>query len=379
MSADSATAGHPPSGAAPSPRRAPSFRWSWRIGRLFGIDLRIHATFLILLAWIGIAHFLSGNLVTALEGVALVVCTFGVIVVHELSHALVARRFGIPTRDITLLPIGGVSTLERMPDRPTEELLVAIVGPLTNFALALLLFAGLYLNGRSFVPENISVIGGPFLAKLAWINISLGVFNLLPAFPMDGGRVLRAALATRMGRLRATTVAARVGQASALLLGFAGLWLSPVLVLIAFFVWMGAQQELSSVRLTAQLSKLDVSDAMVRDFKVLDAEWTLKQAAALSAGGFQHEFLVTRAGALVGALNRDMIAPARSALGAEAKVEAAMRPGVVTVSPQMNLGEALAQMREASATCAAVMDEGRLLAMLTAENVAERLAGLGAS
>jgi hypothetical protein len=266
-----------------------------------------------------------------------------------------------------------------MPDRPIEELLVAVVGPLTNFALAAALFLIVALMHRPLLPEDAALVGGPFIAKLAWINISLGVFNLLPAFPMDGGRVLRAALATRMGRLRATTIASRVGQAAALLLGFAGLWLSPVMLLIAFFVWMGAQQELVSVRMTAQLSKLDVADAMVRDFRVLDADFSLEQAAQLSAGGFQHEFLVTRMGTLLGALNRDGLAQALKTLGPQARVEAAMQTSVVTVEPKMQLADALNRMREAGATSAAVLQDGRLVAMLTVENVAERLGGLGAS
>jgi Zn-dependent protease len=344
-----------------------------------GIDLRIHATFLVLLAWIAIAHGVSGDWRTAVEGVALVLCTFGVIVIHELSHALVARGFGIPTHDITLLPIGGVSTLERMPDKPVEELLVAVVGPLTNFAIAAALFLALFISGSPIFPEDFAVIGGPFFAKLAWINVSLGLFNLLPAFPMDGGRVLRAALATRLGRLRATTVAARVGQGSALLLGFLGLWVSPLMLLIAFFVWMGAQQELVSVRLSAHLSKLEVSDAMVRDFRALDVQWSLQQASALSASGFQHDFLVTRAGALAGVLNRDNLVQSLRVLGPQARVEAAMVPEVVVVAPHMQLSDALARMRDANASCAAVMEDGKLVAMLTAQNVAERIAGLGAS
>jgi Zn-dependent protease len=375
-----ATLGHPGAGAAPpSPRRAPSFRWSWRVGRIAGIDVRIHATFLVLLAWIGIAHLLTGDWRTALEGMGLVVCTFGAIVIHELSHALVARRFGIPTHDITLLPIGGVSTLERMPDRPIEELLVAAVGPFTNFVIALVLFGVLLLMGKPIFPEDFAVIGGPFLSKLAWINVSLGIFNLLPAFPMDGGRVLRAALATRLGRLRATAVAARVGQAAALGLGFMGLWVSPMLLLIALFVWMGAQQELVSVRLSAKLSKLEVADAMVRDFRVLEADWSLSQASQLSASGFQHDFLVTRRGSLSGALNRDTLARSLATLGPTAKVEDAMLTEVVTLAPEMQLSDALARMREQNAPAAAVMENGRLVGMLTAENVAERIAGLGAS
>ena len=226
-------------------------RWSWKLGRVAGIDVFVHATFLILLVWTARAAYLpSGRSAAAASGVAFILTVFGVVVLHELGHALAARRFGIGTRDITLLPIGGVSRLERMPEDPRQEIRVALAGPAVNVVLAAGLYAGLVVL-RTGPFDRVSMMEGGFLARLFWVNVSLALFNLLPAFPMDGGRVFRALLALRMDRVKATEVAARTGQALALLLGFAGLFFNPFLVFIALFVWMGAAQEAAATQLQA--------------------------------------------------------------------------------------------------------------------------------
>ncbi len=223
--------------------------WSWRIGRIAGIDVYVHFTFLLLLAWVGIEHYLAhGDIGEAMGGLAFILALFGIVVLHELGHALTARRFGIRTRDIILLPIGGVARLERMPDDPRQELLVALAGPAVNVVLAAVIYVVLsFGQGLSPVGEAMRV-GGGFLEQLFWVNVSLALFNLLPAFPMDGGRVLRALLSLRMERVRATEVAARIGQGLALLLAFLGLFSNPMLVFIGLFVWLGASEESSMVQ-----------------------------------------------------------------------------------------------------------------------------------
>jgi Zn-dependent protease len=223
--------------------------WSWRIGRIAGIDIHVHYTFLLLLAWVGVQHYAAhGDLGETMSGLAFIVTLFGIVVLHELGHALTARRFGIRTRNIILLPIGGVAQLERMPEEPRQELLVALAGPAVNMVLA----AGLYVIlalGQGLSPVGDSLrIGGRFLEQLFWVNVSLAFFNLIPAFPMDGGRVLRALLALRMDRVRATAVAARIGQGIALLLVFLGFFYNPMLILIGLFVWFGAAEESSMVQ-----------------------------------------------------------------------------------------------------------------------------------
>ncbi len=223
-------------------------KWSWKIGIFAGIAVYMHATFILLLGWIALSHWMQyKSLLPTLTGVAFIVALFLCVVLHEYGHALTARRFGIATRDITLLPIGGVARLERMPDKPNQELWVALAGPAVNVVLAALLGAYLFLTGH-FEPVNqIGLTHGVFLERLLFANLFLVGFNLIPAFPMDGGRVLRALLAKRMEYLRATQIAAGVGQGLAFLFGFVGLFTNPFLVFIALFVWIGAAQEAAMV------------------------------------------------------------------------------------------------------------------------------------
>src|SRR5688572_27812912 len=181
--------------------------WSWRVGRIAGIDLYVHPTFMLLLAWVAIVHYLERQRwADAAGGLLFIVTLFGIIVLHELGHALTARRFGIRARDITLLPIGGVARLERMPEDPKQEFLVALAGPAVNVVLAIILFVTLVPISGIAALGNVALVGGQFLSKLIWVNVALALFNLLPAFPMDGGRVLRALLAMRMDYVKATHI-----------------------------------------------------------------------------------------------------------------------------------------------------------------------------
>jgi Zn-dependent protease len=183
-------------------------KWSWKVGRLAGIDLRIHATFLLLLGWVWWSYWMAGKSMEAmLAGVAFIVALFACVVLHELGHAITARTFGIPTRDITLLPIGGVARIERMPEDPKQELWVALAGPAVNVVIGAVLYCWLTLTHGWAPFTNLTVISGPFVERLLLANIWLVLFNLIPAFPMDGGRVLRALLASRMTYTKATQVA----------------------------------------------------------------------------------------------------------------------------------------------------------------------------
>lgn len=228
-------------------------RWAWRIGRLAGIALYVHATFLLLVAWVAYREWTFG-LVAVGAALVYIVALFAIVVLHELGHALTARRYGIRTRDIILLPIGGVARLERMPRDPRQELLVALAGPAVNVALAIALYALVRLTGAAPSADlyTVDLISSTraFMYQLVIVNIMLAVFNLIPAFPMDGGRVLRAVLAMRMSSYaRATSIAARVGRLLAVLLGFVGVYefQNPFWVLIALFVWMGAGSEAAAV------------------------------------------------------------------------------------------------------------------------------------
>jgi Zn-dependent protease len=223
--------------------------WSFKFARVAGIDLKIHLTFLLFLVWIGFSYFIRGGSELAFQGILFILLLFACVLLHELGHALTANVFGIHTSDIILLPIGGVARLDRIPNEPKQELLIAIAGPLVNVVIAALLI--LYLGQRAAVSDfdDLNTPRVAMLSKLASVNIGLVLFNLIPAFPMDGGRILRSILAMRMNYLRATEIAASVGQGFAIVLGIIGLFYNSFLVFIAFFVFMGAQQEAAMARM----------------------------------------------------------------------------------------------------------------------------------
>jgi len=349
--------------------------WSFRVGRIAGIDLHIHVTFLLLLGWISLAHLLEhGDVAEALGGLIFILALFTIVVLHELGHALAARGFGIPTRDITLLPIGGVARLERMPEEPRQELVVALAGPAVNVALAFIFYLVLAVFYGGLAPvDGVVRVGGGFLNQLFWVNVSLVAFNLLPAFPMDGGRVLRALLAMRLDYVRATQIAATVGQGFALLLGFLGLFANPFLVFIALFVWMGAAREASMVQLRSALDGIPVQRAMITDFQTLHPRDSLGQAVELLMAGFQQDFPVVDNGRLVGMLTRNALASAVRQHHSDTPVGEVMEREFVTAEPRTMLHCALARLRNGGPRSIPVVQDGQLLGLLTADNLAEVL------
>jgi Zn-dependent protease len=363
---------------AGSTQRTGLNRWSWRVGRIAGIDLYIHATMLILLAWVAVAHVMAGQgLQGAAAGIALVVILFTIVTLHELGHALTARRFGIRTRDITLLPIGGASRLERMPDEPWQELLVAVAGPAVNVVLAIVFFAAALATGEFSGFGDLSIVGGPLLMKLVAVNVSLAVFNLLPAFPMDGGRVLRAALAMRMDYVRATEIAAHIGQGIALALGLAGLFFNPFLVFVALFVWMGAHAEASMAQLRGALAGIPVAHAMVTRVRTFDAPTPLESAVPEILSSGQQDFPVTAEGRLVGVLQRDDVLRALAHGEGRVPVGAIMQREFETADPREMFSAALEKMQRSGARSLPVVHDGALLGMILPESVGWMLATRG--
>jgi Zn-dependent protease/CBS domain-containing protein len=307
-------------------------------------------------------------------GVGYVLAVFAIVVMHEFAHALVARRFGISTRDVTLLPIGGVARLERMPSDPKQELLVAMAGPAVNVALAALLFGVIALSGSARDVVGVAFVGGPFLAKLMWTNVGLAVFNLIPAFPMDGGRVLRAALAMRKDYVRATDIAATVGQAVALVFGLVGIFSNPFLVFIALFVWMGAQQEARAAHVHADLSGVAASQAMITRFAILSPDAPLAAAAESMASGFQDDIPVVDGSRLVGMLAREDVL--RASVGgrlAEGPVAAVMQRDVATVGENEPLDVALDRLRATGGRTIPVVRGDQIVGLLPVQNVAQIL------
>jgi Zn-dependent protease/CBS domain-containing protein len=346
--------------------------WSWRVGSIAGIDLYVHATFVLLLAWIALRHWLPHkDVLEALDGVVLITSVFAVVVLHELGHALVARRFGIRTFDITLLPIGGIARLERMPDDPKQELFVAIAGPAVNVALALALFGAITLLGGSLQAEQLATVGGSFLTKMMWINVGLAVFNLLPAFPMDGGRVFRALLAMRMSHLRATDYAARLGQFLALGLGMIGLVFNPMLVLVALFVWMGARQEAASEHVRFSLHGITVGQSMISRFRILSPEETIAHAVEHVLSGFQDDFPVVNVGTVVGVLTRADLLRAVATGVRDTRVEDLMRRDFVVGGVDEPVTQALQRLNTTACHAIPIVEGGVLVGLLTPERVGE--------
>jgi Zn-dependent protease len=360
---------------APPESIAQTKRGSLHLGSLAGIRIDVHITFLMLLAWIGISHVAKGHgLTETLAGFVLILSIFTLVVLHELGHALMARHFGIATTAITLLPIGGIAQLTRMPERPREELLVALAGPAVNVALAGLFFFAGALAHLDIGITQLALVGGPFLTKLAWINVTLAIFNLLPAFPMDGGRVLRAALAMRMDRVRATAIAAVCGQAMAVVFGIVGFWSNPMLVLIAVFVWFGAQEEARSVVAASLLGGVTVREAMLREFRTLAPSDTVGDAAALTLLGFQADFPVIQGESVVGIVTRADVLRGLSSNGATTPVAETMHRSFVTVQASEPLDDVLPRLHGQACDVYPVLQEGSLVGILRLENVGELLA-----
>jgi Zn-dependent protease/predicted transcriptional regulator len=349
-------------------------KWSTRIGRFAGIDVYVHATFLILLAWVAFSHWQEEHsLSAAIGGVAFILALFACVVLHEYGHALTARRFGIRTRDITLLPIGGVARLERMPDVPTQELWVALAGPAVNVVIAIVLFVVIEATGTMQDPGTLTVSRGSFLERLMIVNVFLSVFNLLPAFPMDGGRVLRAILAMRMDYARATQMAATVGQAMAFLFGLVGLFTNPFLVFIALFVWIGAGQEASMTQMRSALDGVPLERAMITDFRTLSPDDPLGRAVDLLLAGAQQDFPVVDGNRVVGILTRADLLGALAREDRAAKVASVMRRDFFAAEATDMIEMALRRLQEHDCHTIPVLRNGMLAGLLTMDNVGEFL------
>jgi Zn-dependent protease/CBS domain-containing protein len=346
---------------------------TWRLGTLAGIGVYMHPTFLLLLVFVGWQHWLLGRSAEAVvSGVAFMLALFGCVVLHELGHALTARRYGIKTKDITLLPIGGVARLERMPSDPVQELWVALAGPAVNVVIAGVLYAWLTATTGLAPIEDVTVVKGPFLERLMLVNVFLVGFNLLPAFPMDGGRVLRALLATRMEYTLATQIAANLGQSMAFLFGFLGLTGgNPFLVFIALFVWVGAAQEASLVQIRSALGGIPVSRAMITEFHTLAPDDPLSRAVDLLLRGTQQDFPVMADGRIVGVLTLRDLQAALGQRGETAPVGEVMRTGVPTVDSHEMLDSAFQTLQSTGARVGAVTHGGRVVGLVTLDNVAE--------
>ncbi|MCG5234993.1 site-2 protease family protein [Xanthobacter oligotrophicus] len=352
--------------------------WSLTIGRLGETAIRIHVTFLLFLVWIWAAYYRSGGSSAAWEGVLFVALLFACVLLHELGHVFAARRYGVKTPDITLWPFGGIANLERIPEKPSQELVVAIAGPLVNvvIALVLLVILSATLGGTDLTADSLAKIEDPrtsILVKLAGANIFLVVFNLIPAFPMDGGRVLRALLAMKMGHAKATATAASIGQGLAIGMGLLGIFTNPMLMIIGVFVFLAASGEAGQVQLKEASRGLLVSDAMITHFETLGPQSTVDDAADALIRSTQKEFpVVDGAGHLRGVLTRDAMIRAMKDQGPQTAVIEVMQADIPVVEARSKLDAALKLITSAQVPAVGVVDvSGKLVGLLTPENVGE--------
>ncbi len=351
---------------------------SLNLGKFSGIRVEIHWTFFLLIGWIVLLGVSSGSdTVSILWNIAFMLLLFLCVVMHEYGHALTARRYNIPTRKITLLPIGGVASFEEMPEDPKQELLVAIAGPAVNVAIALLLWLVVpveqYLNqDPEALQETLGTItGGNLMFYLLIANVMLVVFNLLPAFPMDGGRVLRALLTMRMGRVRATQIAAFLGQTLAFFFFLSGLIYNPFLILIALFVYFGAQGENMMVQQLKLLENHQVRDAMMTDITVLDPGDYLNRVVDIILSGTERDFIVTEHDHIKGVVyHSDLVQLLRQQNG-QAQVKDVMSTDFENVHADDDLTDVYRKVQARKKSFFPVLENDRLVGAIDMNNINE--------
>jgi Zn-dependent protease/CBS domain-containing protein len=350
--------------------------WSFRVARILGTDVKVHFTFVLLLVYLYLSVRGMQGSEAALAIVIYFLSLFLCVLLHEFGHILMARQFGIRTPDVILLPIGGVARLERLAEEPRQEFLIALAGPAVTLAIALGL--GVWL-GSTGIPLIWPWAGAEIQEASLWqalfsTNVALLLFNLLPAYPMDGGRVLRSVLAVRIGMVRATRLAASVGQGLAMVAGVYGLLRSqPILILIAVFVYFGAAQEAAMVETRAAGRGIVVDQMMITRFVTLPVYATLRHAVDLLLEGEQREFpVVDNTGAVEGLLTRDHLIRALTDRGPDSPVSEAMARDVPLLPLGLAFEDAMSRLRASGLPALPVVDDTRhLVGLLTMDNITD--------
>jgi len=345
---------------------------SLELGKFAGIKVSIHWTFVLLLGWIIYINQRAGaDGQQILMAIAFILSIFGCVVLHEFGHALTARRFHIGTKDITLYPIGGVARLNAIPKKPKEELMVALAGPAVNVVIALLLipFVSLDEVRGSFSLTQIS--GESFLPSFIGVNVWLAAFNMIPAFPMDGGRVLRALLAFKLTRVKATRIAAGLGQFIALGFMFLGLYGNPFLIIIGLFIFMGAQSESKHAQTEALIEGQVVRNITMSDVPLLSADTLLREAVNQTLNSQRKNFLIVTEGKVVGTLGLTGIIKALRDEGELVEVGNVMDKDVIFLPEDMPIEEAFQKMVDGNKPMAVVMRQEQIVGIVDNDNVAE--------
>lgn len=347
-----------------------AMRYSLSIGKIAGITVYLHWTFLILVGWIMMGNLQAGVGLTGTGwSLLFLAAIFLCITLHEVGHALMARRFGITTRDITLLPIGGLARMEALPEKPKEELLIALAGPAVNLVIAIVLWPLIRTVNTEMALGSVG--GNNFVPALFAVNIWLALFNLIPAFPMDGGRVFRALLAFKTGYVRATRTAAVVGQVLAILFVFGGFVLNPFLIFIGLFIFLGAQAEAGMVETRFALRDHTVRDVLMHEVPTIDDTASMKDAACRLLNSQNKNFLVLHEGKPVGIISRQDIITTLRTHGERALVRDAIDSRLEYLTSGMPLEKAWSKMQSAHKPMMLVMDEGQIKGAVDEESIEE--------
>ncbi len=356
--------------------------WSFRIARVFGIDIKVHITFFLIIL-LGALPWIEYGLSGALFGITLILLLFLCVTLHELGHSVVAQYFGVPVRQIVLMPLGGIAFLERNPEKPLHELLIAIAGPLVNVTIAAILLlvtgAGLLLgglDGRTLMDSNL--LQPSLSSMLIWLleaNIALVLFNMIPAFPLDGGRVLRSVLSMLMSAKRATQISAAIGQSLAILLGILGLFSGNfLLVLVAVFIFFGAGQESSEAQARTVLTTLRVGDAYNKHALTLEIGDRVSKVVDYILTSYQPDFAVLQGGKLIGVVTREDVLRSLATDPDDAYATWIMRREIVAVQADVPLGEVRQMMAEKGVRVVAVYEGETYLGLVSLEDISEALA-----
>lgn len=354
---------------------------SIKIGKIAGIGIFIHWTFTLLIAFIIFSNYRAGqNFEQILWSIIFVLSIFVTVLLHELGHALAAKRYDINTKDITLLPIGGLARLESLPEKPTEELVVAIAGPAVNIVLALITALFITIPGAEDLTIQLSsgVNSENFFLNFFIVNVWLALFNLIPAFPMDGGRMLRAILSMKFERYKATNIAARIGQTFAIVFVFLGVFINPFLVFIGLFVFLAAKAESEFTQTKSLLHGYKVKDVLMQQYNSIDAGQPIKTAVKMLLDGQSKNFLVTENSHSVGTLSREEIIRALAEQGENEIIHKVMNKDLTFLDADAPLENAYQQVVENKSTLMPVVKNNRLIGVLDTENILEFIMAKGA-
>ncbi|MBL7155890.1 MAG: site-2 protease family protein [Candidatus Omnitrophica bacterium] len=338
-------------------------RGAIKLFKIAGISINIHVTFLLLLLLFMTMGF---------KWLFLIVAVFFFVTLHELSHSLVARKFGIQVKEITLLPIGGVASMTKMPDKPYQEFLISLAGPALNIAIVVIFFLPLYaLLGRQVLLHPLSMKSFPHvIAHIYWINLILAAFNLIPAFPMDGGRLLRALLAQKMGYQKATRIAVNFGHIFALIFGYVGLIHGHIiLIVIAVFIYMAASSEELQVDIRETLKRFSIKDIISHQFLTLGKDATLAKVLELMFHSHQEDFAITEDGRMIGFVTRHDIVKGIHQHGTSAEISNIMRKDIPVLRESDSLDKAQNIMQENDIKALPVTKGGNIIGIVTIEDV----------